>query len=252
MSLSFPPALMVEGRRLPVDGVLFRRLARAVDLQAGERVVLVGAGAGHALPLLAQEFGAQVVALEWETVLQDALQARIRDDGLTGRVAVRGAGLAGLPEGNFEVVLLDAPPPPGPLTGLAAALRPLLGPNGRIGLTFPCAVGVATSEAVQTHWSAQTGQPLARPWTLLAQLERAGFDPQWAESIDPGVLEGWYGRLEGQLGTMADVPAELGARARSEIELWRHLGGRTGFSYAMLAARRREPDEKPAPSRGGA
>lgn len=243
---SFPQALVVEGRRLPGTPETFKRLLKALDLQPGERVLLVGAGDGSVLKVLARELGAQVTALEWEPKLVAAAEARVRDESLAGRVTVRQGDPLTQPSQSFEAVLMESLPPPGELTPYAAKLRDLLVVNGRLGLTLPVAVGLSTPPAVSSFWSAELGQPLVRPAALLGQLERAGFEPQWVESLADDVMVEHYRRLEEALSGAEPAVAD---QARAALELFRSGPGRTGASYAMLVARRREPGEKPPPAR---
>lgn len=243
---SFPPALLVEGRRLPGTAETFKRLVRALDVQPGERVLLVGAGEGAVLKALAREAGAQVTALEWDAKLVAACEARVRDESLSGRVTVRQGDPLTLPAQSFEVVLFETLPPAGELTPYASKVRDLLATNGRLGMTLPVAVGLATPAAVGSHWTAQLGRPLVRPAALLGQLERAGFEPQWAETFSDDVMAEYYRRLEDALGSADKALADA---SRAAIELFRSGPGRAGASYAMLVARRREPGEKPPPAR---
>lgn len=245
--LTFPPALLVDGRRLPGNADTFRRLLRALDVQPGERVLLLGAADGAALKVLGREFGAQVTAVEWDPGLAAAAEARIREENLSGRVTLRTGAPADLPKAGFEVVLVESLLPPGPLTAIAAQLREHLGPNGRLGLTLPAAVGLSTAPAVLAHWEKLLGAPLVRPWALLGQLEKAGFEPQWAEALSEEVLAEHYRlaeeRLQGQSGDGA-------AQLQQLVELFKRSGGgRSGSAFVMLTGRRREPGEKPPPAR---
>src|SRR4051812_20422590 len=119
MPQTHPPSLLVQGRRLPGNGETIRRMLRAVDLQPGERVLLVGAAEGEGLKLLAREFGAQVTALEWEPRLAAALEAKVREESLAGRVAVRQVELDSLPKASFDVVVLETLPPSGEIVPFA-------------------------------------------------------------------------------------------------------------------------------------
>jgi len=242
---SFSPALLVEGRRLPGTPETLRRLIRALDVQPGERVLLIGGGGGTAFPLLANEARAKVTALEWEPGFVAACEARARDASLAGKVVVHQGDLTAVQGQSFESVLLDALPPHGELSAFAGQVRELLVANGRLGMTLPAAIGLNTAPEVAAFWAEELGMPLARPVALLSLLERAGFEPQWAEALADEVLTEHYRLLGDALGT---AEAKLADRARAAIEHFKGAG-RTGSSYAMLVARRREPGEKPPPAR---
>ena len=243
---SFPPALLVEGRRVPGSGEALRRLIKALDVQPGERVLVVGAGDGSVLRALARDAGAQVTALEWEPKRVSACETRVRDEALSGRVTVRQGEPSSLGDQRYETILLDSLPPPGPVGPFAAKLREALVVNGRLGLTLPVAVGLSTAEPVSAYWSGVLGMPLLRPAALLGHLEQAGLEPQWAEALSEELMAEHYRQVEEQL---PEADAAVGERLRAAVELFRAGPGRTGASYAMLALRRREPGEKPPPAR---
>ncbi len=196
MGLSYPTAVTVLGRRLPGDADTFRRLVRAVDLQAGERVALVGAAEGETAKILAREAGAQVTALEWDPPLFGALEARIRNDGLAGRVTAKLGDVETLPAGNFEAVIGDTLPPVGDLLPFLERLRRLLGLNGRLALALPASVGLGAAAPVAAFWAEETGFPFSRPAALLGALEQARFEPLWAEALSEDQLTEYYRVLE--------------------------------------------------------
>ena len=243
---TFPPALLVDGRRLPGNADTFRRLVKALDVQPGERVALLGASDAASLKILGREFGAQVTAVEWEPALLAAAQTRVRDENLSGRVTVRSGGPADLPRAGFDVVIVESMPPLGPLTPFAAELREHLALNGRLGLTLPAAVGLTTAAPVAEHWAKQQGAPLFRPQALLGQLEQAGFEPQWAEALSDEVLAEHYRLAEDSL---AGADPQVAASWKDAIALFKSGPGRTGSSFVMLTGRRREPGEKPPAAR---
>lgn len=246
MTPPYPTALPILGRRLPGNAEAFRRLLRAVDLQAGERVALVGAADGETARVLARECGAQVTALEWEGPLFAALENRIRTEALAGRVTAKLGDFDQLPPGNFEAVLLETLPPKGELTPFLSRLRGLLGLNGRLALTLPASVGLSTAAPVSAFWTEELGFPFSRPAALMEQLERAGLEPLWAEALSEDQLAEHYRLLEERLASADPTFAE---RQRLAIDLFRNQGGRRGCSFVMLAGRRREPGEKPPAAR---
>ena len=246
MGLSYPTAVTVLGRRLPGDADTFRRMVRAVDLQAGERVALLGAAEGETAKILAREAGAQVTALEWDLPLYGALEARIRTEGLAGRVTARQVDIEAMPAGNFEAVIVETLPPRGDLLTFLEHLRRLLGLNGRLALVLPASVGLGVAAPVAAFWSEELGFPFARPATLMSLLEQARFEPLWAESLNEDQVAEYYRVLETRLPQADPAYAE---RQRVAIDLFRNQGGRRCSTFVMLAARRREPGEKPPMAR---
>jgi hypothetical protein len=218
-----------------------------MDVQAGERLLWVGAGAGVGLPLLARELGAQVTALEWDPQLSSKLDALVREEAMRGRVTVRQDGLDGLPQQGFELIWVDTLPPPHGLSQLVGQLRGLLAVNGRLGMTLPALVGLTRIEELVEYWESVVGLPMGRPGQLLSLVEKQGFEPLWTEDLGQDIVQPYLAELKQAL--QVQKPA-----LQPNVQTWvdavsRAQSHASGFTYAMLAARRREPNEKPPQAR---
>src|SRR6201995_4835625 len=67
----------------------YRRLAEAIDLQAGQRLLEIGCGWGGFAEYVAKTFGAKVVGLTISKEQRDFAQKRIHDAGLTDHVQIK-------------------------------------------------------------------------------------------------------------------------------------------------------------------
>jgi len=67
----------------------YRRLAEAIDLQPGQRLLEIGCGWGGFAEYVAKTFGAKVVGLTISREQRDFAQKRIHDAGLNDRVEIR-------------------------------------------------------------------------------------------------------------------------------------------------------------------
>ena len=67
----------------------YRRLAEAIDLQPGQRLLEIGCGWGGFAEYAARTFGAKVVGLTISKEQRDFAQKRIQDSGLSDRVEIR-------------------------------------------------------------------------------------------------------------------------------------------------------------------
>src|SRR5271156_6681060 len=67
----------------------YRRLAEAIDLQPGQKLLEIGSGWGGFAEYVAKTFGAKVVGLTISTEQRDFAQKRIHDAGLNERVEIR-------------------------------------------------------------------------------------------------------------------------------------------------------------------
>src|SRR5260370_19016338 len=67
----------------------YRRLAEAIDLQPGQKLLEIGCGWGGFAEYVAKTFGAKVVGLTISTEQRDFAQKRIQDAGLNDQVEIR-------------------------------------------------------------------------------------------------------------------------------------------------------------------
>jgi hypothetical protein len=133
--------------------------------------------------------------------------------------------------GRFALVLLHARDALG--DDAARTAREFLAPEGRVVFARPVKVLSRPPPGMVEQWERHWGQPLRTPQELLAGLPAAGYEPDFAEALGIDEMDALY----------AAPPDELA----EEAALYR--AGAAAISFALVAGRRREPDEKPRPSR---
>lgn len=227
-----------------VGDTALRRLARQLPTAQNGRVLGIGVGAGPLALFVARDLNAQAIIVDTHAGLLAELSDRIKAHGLEARVSTRQVdSLQQLPfkEGEFNAVLLD-PCAPSPLTQLLKAYRTYLAPKGRLLATYPVRVGRTVNAHVARFWEAKLGEPLILPRDVLQHLERAGYEPQTVEALEDRELDEFYRQVEQHTREGDD-------KIREEISLHRSQAGRSTASFAVLVGRRKEPGEKPPPSR---
>jgi hypothetical protein len=117
---------------------LTRRLARALDLRPGERVLDVACGPGATACLLAAEFGAEVDGVDLGEASLERARAAAAAHGLDGQVRFHIGDAERLPfdDGAFDAVVCECAfcTFPDKATAAAECAR-VLRPGGRIGIT---------------------------------------------------------------------------------------------------------------------
>jgi hypothetical protein len=131
-------SLLLGGSYHPGDVGLTRRLARALGLRPGMRVLDVASGTGATAALLAREHGVDVVGIDRSPALVAAATRRAAEAGLADRVSfVVGDGEElPLASGCFDAVVCECAfcTFPDKETGAAQMAR-ILRPGGRVGIT---------------------------------------------------------------------------------------------------------------------
>jgi arsenite methyltransferase len=225
---------------------LTRRLADAMELRAGERVVDVAAGVGTTATLLAQERGVVVTGVDLGAAQVAKARARAASLGLGDRVGFEVGDAERLPLGDAradaavcECAFCTFPGK----EAAAAELVRVLRPGGRLGITdiwlepgslAPDLQGLAGRVACLAD-----ARPIAE---TCATLSRAGFTVTHVERHD-GALLGTIEQVETRLRALrlADLPALRGLDLRRGIDLARRardvvLAGNAG--YVLLVATR--------------
>ena len=117
---------------------LTRRLARCLDLHAGQKVLDVASGPGATAFLLAAEFGVEVEGVDLGEQSVAKANARAAEQGVAGRVrfTVGDAEQLPLPDASVDAVVCECafctfPDKPTAARELARVLRP----GGRLGIT---------------------------------------------------------------------------------------------------------------------
>lgn len=225
--LDFPRA----GRRPFDEPGVAQRLARAVQLDARTRVLVLGASGLDAAVALARAAGGRVVLAAVAEDAAQALRERLQAEGVGAQVELREPSSGE----TFDLVLaLDAVR--GPPEAELARLRELLGRDGRVAFVFPVRVGRgAPSGTAAELWTRRLGEPLPTPAGLLQLLAAQGYEPELAEALDADALEALFRDADALEG----APASWREEARASWE---------GVSYALALGRRREPDERPPAS----
>lgn len=241
--LWYPP----DARRLFTSDGMLRRIARTAHWGATSRVLeLCGSTATSAL---ARDVGCQVTVADDDATALDGVRERLKAHGLADKVQVRQGAFSALPfpDGDFDGVavlgrvLMR-------LEQAATGFRRLLAPKGRLVLTYPARVGRFPSEQSLKAWEARLGEPLRLPRDLLSAVEKCGYEPETIETVGDTELDDFYRELEKSVANAATPGAKAVA---DEVALHRSQNGRTGVSYAVLVARRKEPGERPPASRDG-
>lgn len=133
--------------------------------------------------------------------------------------------------GRFALILLHARDALG--DEVASAAREFLAPEGRLAFVRPVKVLLRPPPGLVEQWERHWGHVLRTPQEILATFPPAGYEPDFAEALGLDEMDALY-------GAAPDTLAEEAALYRS---------GAAAISFAIAVGRRREPDEKPRPSR---
>jgi SAM-dependent methyltransferase len=198
--------------------------------------------------VLARDCGCGVIAVDQDEKALELVKERVRANSLADRVQIRTLDPKKLsfPDSEFEGIVADGRLPFN-LEGAAKKLRRFIAPKGRLCLTYPVKVGRQPNRAMIEFWEKKLGEPLHLPREALQIVEAAGYEPQTVETLPDAELDEFYRSVEGQLGAVSS-PGQA-SQLQQEIALHRAQSGRSTVTFALLIARRKEPGEKPPPSR---
>ncbi len=221
MAEPFPLYVPPEARRLFQSESLLRRFAQTARWD-DESSLLELHGSLGALALT-RALGCHLTVIEPDERVADTLKERARLGAIGDKVAIKHGPVAAV---AFAERAFDGIFSFGRIIGNTAAVakrwRPNLAFNGRLGMTVVVRVGRSPSPKALEAWAQRLGATLLTP-----------------RDTD----------LETALETTDDRD-EAGQRAlRDEIEL--HRAAPTAVSLGFVVARRKEPGEKPPPSRDG-
>jgi hypothetical protein len=202
------------------------RLVRRLDLAAGAPVLEWGVARGSTAATLTEHELSVTLVEPDESALERVLQG-VRAEVAAVRADRPPAALAG----RFALVLLHAREALG--EDVARTAREFLAPEGRVVFVRPVRVLFHPPPAQLEQWERHWGLALRTPQEILASLPEAGYEPDFAETLGPDEMDALYDA----------APDELA----EEAALYR--AGAAAISFALVAGRRREPDEKPRPSR---
>jgi arsenite methyltransferase len=223
-------ALFLGDSYHPGGAALTRRLAEAIDLQPGQRVLDVASGIGTTAMLLAAEFGVDVLGVD----LGDAQLGRARERaalaGLSDRVRFRRGDAERLPMGDskFDAVLCECAFCTFPNKDIAAAeLTRAVHPAGRVGITDVWLDPGQLDSELRGLAGRVACLADARPIPeLIAIVERAGLTVTHAERHDEALLE-----------AIDRVTARIRALRLLDLPLLRRFNLARGISLAGRVAK---------------
>ena len=132
--------LVIPEQQTTSQPYMIAAMIQAAEIQAGDRVLEVGAGSGYQTALLA-ELAAQVVGVERYPSLAETAQAKLQAMGYRNVVIVSGDGTLGWPPASpYDAIIVSAAAP-----RIPPALLRQLAPGGR--LVIP--IGNAQEQVLQ-------------------------------------------------------------------------------------------------------
>lgn len=248
MADPFPLYVPPEARRLFQSESLLRRFAQAGHWSEGSSLLELHGSLGALA--ITRALGCHLTVIEPEQRLAEALKERARVVGVGEKVGVQQGAIDSIKfaERAFDGIFCF-----GRVIGLPAAVakhwRPFLAQDGRLGVTAMVRVGRVANDTVLAAWKDRLGAPVLSPRETLMAIEAEGFEPELIETLGDAELDEYYRELETVLGRTADKNEAGAAALRAEIAL--HRTGKTGVTIGFIVARRKEPGEKPPPSRDG-
>ncbi|MGC4113577.1 MAG: class I SAM-dependent methyltransferase [Myxococcales bacterium] len=244
-------------RRAPGGEAIAARIASMLAVESGDKVLVMGCGAGVVARMIARTSRCFVTCADRDEASLGALKAVAQKDGVEGLLTPV--------KGDFKTM----PPPPvgyqavvveGSLRYLGqsfdecvADARKFLTQNGLLVVSATARVGRTIPSAVESLY-VNRGEALRPPWQLSTALEEAGFEPLAAEAYSEAVMDEWYRYIEQAMAVMpmnGEADAKAAEGLKKEIDVYRREGGRAAVNEVLFIARRKEPGEKPPPSRGG-
>ncbi len=248
MADPFPLYVPPETRRLFQSESLLRRFAQMAHWNDGASLLELHGSLGALA--IAKALSCHLTIIEPDQRLADAIKERARVVGCGEKVAVQHGAVGSI---KFAERAFDGIFSFGRVIGnpaqVAKTWRPSLAVGGRLGLTAVVKVGRLANEPVLAAWKERLGSPLQSPRETLMSIEAEGYEPELIETLSEGELDEYYRELEALLGKTGDTNAAGALALRGEIAL--HRTGKTGVSIGFIVARRKEPGEKPPPSRDG-
>ena len=202
------------------------RLVRRLELPSGSEVLEWGVAHGSTAATLVKQ-GMKVTLVEAD---EQAL-ARVLQETRVEVNAVKADRPPASMADRFALVLLHGRDALG--DEVASVAREFLAPEGRLAYVRPVKVLLRPPPGLVEQWERHWGHALRTPQELLAAFPAAGYEPDFAEALGIDEMDGLYGAAPDEL-------AEEGALYRA---------GAAAISFALVVGRRREPDEKPRPSR---
>jgi len=243
----YPILHPAEARRLFTSEAVVRRFAKTAHWSASTRLLELCGSVGGLY--LAKEAGLPLTVCDADGKALDAHKDRAKVLGLDSKVRFQQAQFNSLPfkEGEFDGVLVLGRIVM-PLEATALNLRKLLAPKGRLVMTWPVKVGRVGLQDTIAFWEARIGAKLLMPRETLMTVERQGFEPETIETASGDELDEYYKELDAAAARLDANEPQVKA-LKQEIAFHRDHGQKQGVALAVLVARRKEPGERPPPSR---
>jgi len=202
------------------------RLVRGLELPEQTEVLEWGVAHGSMAGTLAG-LGMRVTLLEADEAALDRTLQGVRAEVNAVRADRPPATLAG----RFALVFIHGRDSLG--EDVAAQARELLASDGRVAFARPVKTLLRPPPGLIEQWEKHWGLTLRTPQEWLSVFPRAGYEPDFAETLGLEEMDALY----------AAAPEAMA----EEAALYR--AGAAPITFALIAGRRREPDEKPRPSR---
>jgi ubiquinone/menaquinone biosynthesis C-methylase UbiE len=212
-------------------------------------VLDLGCATGGSALLLAREFGCFVVAADSDETALATLRQRAKAQSIEAQIEAVTVdyGDPRFREGEFNAIIAPSRSVYAIAVSLAK-LRRFLTLKGRLLLCHPVRVGRRPG-ALGDFWQKKLGEPLRSPSEILQLVEEAGYEPELIQTLSDSELDELYRDAEQEAAKVArDHPARADS-LREEIEAHNAQVGKSAVSFAAIVGRRKEPGEKPLPSR---
>lgn len=210
--------------------------------RAPRRIADLGCGTGAASLVLAEDFGATIVAVDAAGPFLDELRRRATDAGVADRITAVVGDMATPP---IESGTLDAVWSEGAIYNIGfdagiRAWRPLLKPGGRLVVSELVWTTAARPEAVDAAWTAEY-PGITTVSENLRMIEAAGYRPQGFFVLpDDCWTDGYYTPLREAFPTFLDRHAGDGVARRivdeQEAEIRRFEQDGRWYGYAFFIA----------------
>lgn len=223
-------------------------LAKVAGFDRGNRVLVLGCGASITPLTLAKELGCKVWAVDSAAASVQGLRDQAKKEALNAALDVQTASGEQQSFGKgFNAIVLEGRLP-STISEILEILKPQLAKNGRVTMTVPVRIRRSLIPEVEDFWRQHLPESLMSPADALQALERCGFEPQTIRSMSDEELGEFYASLERTIKKNG-IAEDMLAAIQDEIAIFRKQDSHSTVSQAIIVGRRREPGEKPPPSR---
>lgn len=229
-----------------------RRMARTIGLTQRTSVLELG-GSEFGLNLAA-ESGCYVVCVDVDPQRLRSLFAQAQQSDLASHwegEEIDPASWSPSSDDEFQAIVACGGAW-APFEELALRVRSWLSPTGYLCISSPVRVGKEVGAAKEDgdpllrHWEEALGCPVPGAAEGLRILQRAGYEPETAETWGPEELGEHYRQLEQYL---EQVKGDWTGELRKELEVFKAHSANPSVSFGHWVARRHDPGAKPIRSR---